>query len=86
MLWCGPRRLLYTGRTTDVERRFQEHCDGTGARYTRANPPTAIAWTESGHDAGSSGRREAEIKKLTRDAKLRLIAAGPSRRRRKRKR
>ena len=79
MLWCGPQRFLYTGRTTDVERRFDEHCSGTGARYTRAYPPSAIAWHESGHDASSSGKREAEIKRMTRSAKLALIEAGPSR-------
>lgn len=86
MLWCGPRRFLYTGRTTDVERRFEEHRNGTGARYTRAYPPSGIAWFESGHDASSSGKREAEVKKLSRSQKLALIEAGPSRRKRKRKR
>ncbi len=86
MLWCGPRRFLYTGRTTDVPRRFEQHCDGTGARYTRAYPPTAVAWSESGHDASSSGKREAQIKQLSRAAKMELIAAGPSRHRKPRKR
>jgi putative endonuclease len=86
MLWCGPRRFLYTGRTTDVERRFEEHRSGTGARYTRAYRPTAVAWFESGHDASSSGKREAQIKRLSRSAKLALIAAGPAKHRRPRKR
>ncbi|MHC5020243.1 MAG: GIY-YIG nuclease family protein [Planctomycetota bacterium] len=75
MLWCGPGRFLYTGRTTDVERRFEEHRSGTGARYTRAHPPSGIAWFEGGHTASSSGKREAAIKRMTRAAKLALIEA-----------
>lgn len=37
MLRCGDDSL-YTGSTTDVQRRFQEHRSGTGARYTRSPP------------------------------------------------
>ena len=33
---------IYTGITTDVERRFDEHLSGTGAKFTRANPPVQI--------------------------------------------
>ena len=72
MLRCGPNGHLYVGRTTDVDRRFAEHRTGKGAAYTRAHPPTAIAWTEGGHDAGSSARREAELKALGRRGKLAL--------------
>jgi putative endonuclease len=73
MLRCGPNGHLYVGRTTDVDRRFGEHRDGRGAAYTRAHPPTAIAWAEGGHDASSSARREAELKRLTRREKVELI-------------
>lgn len=33
---------IYTGITTDVNRRFDEHLSGTGAKFTRANPPVQI--------------------------------------------
>lgn len=65
---------LYTGITTDVERRFQEHC-GTekGARYFRGRQPLEVVYRENYPDRGSALRREADIKKLTRDQKLKLI-------------
>ena len=65
---------LYTGITTDVERRFQEHC-GTekGARYFRGRQPLEVVYREDHPDRGSALRREAGIKKLTRDQKLKLI-------------
>ena len=33
---------IYTGITTDVQRRFDEHLKGTGAKFTRSNPPVQI--------------------------------------------
>jgi len=41
LLECQNRKI-YTGITTDVERRFNEHLKGTGAKFTRANPPIQI--------------------------------------------
>lgn len=73
MLRCGPRGFLYVGRTTDLRRRYAQHRAGTGARYTRAWRPTAIAWSEGGHDTHSSARREAQLKRLTRRQKLALV-------------
>ena len=65
---------LYTGVTTDVERRFTEHC-GTqkGARYFRGRKPLKVVHTEPHPDRGSAQRRESVIKNLTRDLKLQLI-------------
>jgi len=65
---------LYTGITTDLERRIEEHNAGTGARYTRARGPVELAWSESADTQSAALRREAEIKKMTRQQKLRLIA------------
>ena len=73
ILECSPRGSLYTGRTTDLNRRFKEHVTGVGAKYTRAYPPRRIAWAEGGHTSSSSGKREAAIKKLTRSQKLVLV-------------
>ena len=66
---------LYTGITTDVERRFNEHQAGArGARYFNGRSPVRIIYREDGHTRSSASRREAEIKKLSRRAKQRLIA------------
>jgi putative endonuclease len=66
---------LYTGITTDVERRFNEHLDGArGARYFNGRSPVRIVYREDGHSRSSASRREAEIKKLSRQAKQRLAA------------
>jgi putative endonuclease len=65
---------LYTGITTDVERRFGEHLQGPrGARFFNGRSPLKIIYREDGHDRASASRREAEIKKLSRRAKQQLI-------------
>ena len=65
---------LYTGITTDVERRFDEHLQGArGARYFNGRTPCRVLYREDGHSRSSASRREAEIKKLTRRAKQQLI-------------
>jgi len=69
---------LYTGITTDVERRYQEHCRGTGAKFFRGRSPEALVFVEAEHSRGSASQREAAIKKLTREQKLRLIAEASS--------
>jgi putative endonuclease len=73
ILECDPDGSLYTGRTTDPDRRLREHASGRGAKYTRSHPPRRMVWVEGGHDASSSGRREAEIKRLTRAQKILLV-------------
>jgi len=64
----------YTGVSTDVERRFQEHCHGgKGAKYFRGRKPVAVVYQESGHTRSSACQREAAIKKLRRAQKQQLI-------------
>ena len=75
MLCCGDGSL-YTGSTTDVERRLREHQGGTGARYTRSRPPVTLAYAEEAPDRSAAQRREAAIKKLPRAQKLKLIGKG----------
>ena len=65
-----------TACTTDVQRRFQEHRSGTGARYTRSRPPVTLVYTEAAADRSAAQRREAAIKKLPRAQKLKLIEKG----------
>ena len=64
---------LYTGITTDVERRFTEHCEGIGSKYTKAKEPVRMVYQEEHPDRSSASKREAEIKKMTREKKLLLV-------------
>jgi len=64
----------YTGVTTDVQRRFKEHCESVkGARYFRGRKPLAVVYQESDHSRSSACQREAAIKKLKREQKQLLI-------------
>ena len=64
---------LYTGITTDVARRFNEHChQQKGARYFRGRQPLGIVYVEAGHNRSSALQREAAIKRLNRKQKLTL--------------
>lgn len=66
---------LYTGITTDVERRFEEHLNcQKGAKYFNGRKPLGIVYREDGHTRSSASRREMEIKKLSRHDKQNLIA------------
>lgn len=71
MLRCADDSL-YTGITTDVERRFAAHCSGRGAKYTRSHPPLAVVYCEQCADKGEALRREAAIKKLPHERKRKL--------------
>jgi putative endonuclease len=65
---------LYTGITTDIQRRWQEHSTGKGgARYFRTRKPEAISLLEVHLDRSSASKREAEIKKLAKPAKEALV-------------
>jgi putative endonuclease len=66
----------YTGITTDVKRRFSEHCSGTlGAKYFNGRSPVRIVYQEPGHSRSSASKREYDIKKLNRRQKELLIQA-----------
>ncbi len=64
---------LYTGWTTDLERRLQAHNSGRGARYTRGRRPVRLAYREEQSDRSAAQRREAAIRRLSRADKLKLI-------------
>ena len=66
---------LYTGITTDLERRVTVHNSGKGAKYTRSRLPVAPVYRETVPDKGIALRREIEIKRLSREEKLQLIAS-----------
>jgi putative endonuclease len=65
---------LYTGITTDLQRRFDKHASGRGAKYFRGRRPLEVVYQESGHTRSSASRRELEIKGMERSAKLSLVS------------
>jgi len=66
----------YTGVTTDVARRFQEHAHGQRkARYFRGRQPANVVFTEGNHNRVTASRREAEIKQMNRAQKQRMVDA-----------
>jgi len=74
MILCSDDSL-YTGITTDVARRLEQHAARRGARYFRARRPREIVYLESGHSRSSASRREALIKRLKRADKQALIGS-----------
>ena len=76
VLECGDGSY-YTGYTTDVSRRVEEHRGGEGAKYTRGRQPLHLVHVESFTSRSVAQAREWEIKQLTRQRKERLIATSP---------
>ena len=68
---------LYTGITTDINRRFAEHenlsGEGKGAKYFRGRSPKQVIYSEGGHNRSTASQREAALKKMSREQKLFLI-------------
>jgi len=65
---------LYTGITTDLERRLDEHNNSAkGAKYTRVRRPVKLVYSEECEDRSSASKREYAIKKLSRVKKLALF-------------
>jgi len=65
---------LYTGITTDIERRVNEHNKSNkGARYTRTRRPVTLVYQEACKSRSDASRREYAIKQLNRTEKLKLI-------------
>jgi putative endonuclease len=65
---------LYTGYTVDLERRVSSHESGRGSKYTRSRLPVSLAYSEGASTLRRALRRESEIKKLSRSAKLLLCS------------
>jgi putative endonuclease len=64
---------FYTGYTTDVQRRVEEHDAGDGAKYTRGRTPVELVHVESFDSQSAAMRREYEIKQLSRGQKEALV-------------
>lgn len=66
---------LYTGITTDIDRRFCQHAEGRGAKYFRGRQPLKVVYLEGGHTRSSAGKREVQIKLTPRAEKILLFAS-----------
>ena len=64
---------LYTGITTDLKRRVEQHNAGTASRYTRSRLPVALEYQEEAPTKSAALKRELAIKALPRKAKVELI-------------
>ena len=64
---------LYTGYTTDVERRLATHNSGKASKYTRGRLPVKLVYLEECEDKETAMSREWHIKQLSRVEKLKLI-------------
>ena len=79
MIWYvymvkGSDESLYTGITTNLERRVKEHNDGAGSKSLLGKLPVVLVYSEEFADRSSASKRESEIKKLSREDKLLLVA------------
>ena len=73
ILECSDNSL-YTGITTNIEKRLNEHnTSSKGAKYTKARRPVKLVYQEPAQDRSAASKREYAIKKLTRIKKLQLI-------------
>jgi putative endonuclease len=66
---------LYTGITTDLERRFREHNgEKKWAKYTKIRRPVNLVYSEIYENRSDASKREYAIKQLSRDEKIHLIS------------
>ncbi|MCX6560610.1 MAG: GIY-YIG nuclease family protein [Candidatus Aminicenantes bacterium] len=75
ILCCGDGSF-YTGVTTDIERRFREHQEGTASRYTRTHRPVGLVHREECGTRSQALSRECAVKTLSREKKEALVAGG----------
>ena len=78
--WCvyiieSSDQRYYTGISTDIKRRWQEHLAGKkGAKFFNGRKPVQLLYLEPGHSRSTASKREAAIKKLSRAEKEVLIS------------
>lgn len=66
-------KSLYTGWTTDLEKRIAAHNAGTGAKYTKSRRPVKLVYSEEFETKAEAMKREYAIKRMPRLEKLKLI-------------
>lgn len=66
---------LYTGITTDITRRYQQHTAQLGTHYFKSKKPEKLVYLEAQHNHSSAAKREYTIKRLSRADKIVLIGS-----------
>lgn len=69
VLSCSDKSL-YTGVTTDVNRRLSEHNAKKGAKYTRSRLPVIVLYYREVENRSAAQKMESAFKKLRRSKKL----------------
>lgn len=72
MILCSDD-TLYTGITTDMERRFSQHKNKKGAKYFYGRTPLKVVLLETGYDRSSASKREYQLKQFSKIKKQQLI-------------
>ena len=65
---------LYVGSTTDLEKRYEDHCSGRGCRTTKYDSPVAIVFSEQLASFSEARRRETQVKRWSRAKKEALVS------------
>jgi predicted GIY-YIG superfamily endonuclease len=76
ILRCGDGSF-YTGVTTDIARRLDEHQEGRASRFTRTRRPVVLVHQEKCGSRSQALSRECVVKSMSRQRKESLIVAGP---------
>jgi putative endonuclease len=75
--WCYLVRCadqtFYCGITNDLHKRVAAHNAGSASRYTRARLPVVLVYSEPHQDRSAASKREAQVKRMSRAAKLALM-------------
>ena len=73
IIQCNDQ-TLYTGITTDLDRRINEHNNSKlGAKYTKVRRPVKLVYSKEFIDRSEASKEESKIKKLSRQEKLDLL-------------
>ncbi|WP_159736952.1 GIY-YIG nuclease family protein [Vibrio atypicus] len=66
---------LYCGITTDVQRRYSQHCSGTGAKALKGKGPLQLVWSQKvAPNRSIASKVEYQIKRLTKPQKEQLVS------------
>lgn len=72
ILLCGDGSF-YTGISNNLKKRLLEHQSGQGSRYTRSHQPVKLIYQEKLSSYSAALRREMEIKKWSRERKMKTL-------------
>ena len=67
------KNTYYCGYTDDVEKRFEKHKQGLGAKYTKAFKPVKVVYTEKFDTKSEAMKAEKKFKTLPRLKKEEII-------------